>query len=109
MVILVVPDNVLVPVTPSVPLNVPEVAFRTPNVLVPPTYKFLPIPTPPATVNAPVAVEVAEVLLVIARLSIVILVNVCVHTLVPVEELIKIDPSDPGNPRSGSVWLTSMY
>ena len=31
---------------------------------VPPTYKFLPIPTPPITCSAPVIVDVASVLLV---------------------------------------------
>ena len=33
-------------------------------VIVPPTYKFPPIPTPPTTCNAPLLVEVAGVVLV---------------------------------------------
>ena len=57
------------PVTPNVPLNVPDVAFRTPNVVVPtmykspPAYISLPIPTPPATCKAPELVLVAFVIL----------------------------------------------
>ena len=44
--------NVLVPVTP----NVPEATMLLPDT--PTTYKFPPIPTPPAIVKAPVSVEV---------------------------------------------------
>ena len=44
--------NVLVPVTP----NVPEATTLLPDM--PLTYKFPLIPTPPATINAPVLVDV---------------------------------------------------
>ena len=40
-------------------LAVKFVAVKFCNTVLPPTYKLPPMPTPPATVNAPVAVEVA--------------------------------------------------
>ena len=47
-----VPPEILVEVV-AIPLNVPNI--------VPPTYKFSPMPTPPTTVNAPVVVDVDDV------------------------------------------------
>ena len=64
MLVACTPANMLVPVTPNVPLNVAEVALITfVNVLTPPTYIPPPIPTPPATINAPELVELVAVVL----------------------------------------------
>ena len=52
--------NGICPVVPAVRLvAVVIVPLIDPNI-VPPTYKLPPIPTPPTTCNAPVAVDVAE-------------------------------------------------
>ena len=95
MLVACTPAKIDVPVTPSVPLNVAEVAFSIPNVLVPvtpsvpdatmlvactpakidvpPTYKLPPIPTPPATANAPDDVPVDTVVDGILTITLLVL------------------------------------
>ena len=63
---------VLYHISPTVGLDggVDElVDLNPPPTIFPPTFKLPPIPTPPATVNAPVTVLVLEVTLVIVNIS----------------------------------------
>jgi hypothetical protein len=64
----------------------PEIAMAL-NVLVPPTFKLPPIPTPPSTVNAPDAVPVLAVPLLICTVLVVTPENVPVAPLGPLGPL----------------------
>ena len=76
------------------------------------------MPTPPATINAPVVVLVDSASLTIDKVpftvpvvivtrSKVILVNVCDQYLKPSVPPVNTELSTAGNPKSGSAWLTS--
>jgi hypothetical protein len=65
----------LVAVLPQLPseLNGTFIPILPPNVLVdPPTFKLPPIPTPPITVNAPVLVDVDDVVVLIDMALVVV-------------------------------------
>jgi hypothetical protein len=70
----------------------------------PPTYKSPPIPTPPLTTNAPVVVEVLDILFVIEIVPVTVFTTIIVldHNLDPFLYPKRKAPSEVGIPRSGS-------
>ena len=76
-------------------VDVPIITVLINALVVPPTYKLPPIPTPPATTNEPVLVEVAGVVLVMLTLfGIVPPVNPDPAVILPVLTQVAVLPAD---------------
>ena len=85
----------------------PPATVNAPEFVVPPTYKFPPIPTPPATVNAPefvefeIAVDNILIELVVEFPRLVIESNVSIPEIVTTPELVCTSI-----PLPELIWLT---